>query len=151
MRYPPRCARRPVVLRSIQAWNLGYPGPMSRAFVLLTLLVVGGLLAAFFNHPLAYGAWTVAVIADILYIAKVGRARIARDRVAGEQRARAAQEAEKARAPGPEQPQEPHQGPPAALVVERVIERQVLVTRCRFCNELTPVDLADCKSCGARL
>jgi hypothetical protein len=34
---------------------------------------------------------------------------------------------------------------------ERVIERQVLVMRCKFCGELTPMDLVSCKSCGANL
>lgn len=34
---------------------------------------------------------------------------------------------------------------------EKIIERQVVVMHCRFCKELTPVDLSDCKSCGARL
>jgi hypothetical protein len=31
----------------------------------------------------------------------------------------------------------------------RTIEREVLVTRCKFCQAVTPVDLAACKSCGA--
>jgi hypothetical protein len=34
---------------------------------------------------------------------------------------------------------------------ERIVERQILVTHCKFCKELTPVDLSECKSCGARL
>ncbi len=34
---------------------------------------------------------------------------------------------------------------------ETVVERQVLVTRCAHCAELTPVDLSACRSCGARL
>jgi hypothetical protein len=34
---------------------------------------------------------------------------------------------------------------------ERVVERQVLVQRCRFCQKLTPVDLSACKECGAKL
>jgi hypothetical protein len=33
---------------------------------------------------------------------------------------------------------------------EHVIERQVLVVRCRFCQKLTPADLSACKECGAR-
>ena len=32
-----------------------------------------------------------------------------------------------------------------------VIERQIVVTRCRFCAQLTPVDLSACKSCGAQM
>ena len=36
-------------------------------------------------------------------------------------------------------------------VVERVVERQVLVTRCQYCKKLTPVDLTECKQCGAVL
>jgi hypothetical protein len=32
-----------------------------------------------------------------------------------------------------------------------IIERQVLVMRCPYCKELTPVDLSDCRSCGARI
>jgi hypothetical protein len=37
------------------------------------------------------------------------------------------------------------------VVVERVIERQVVVTRCKYCNEYTPVDASQCKGCGATL
>lgn len=33
--------------------------------------------------------------------------------------------------------------------VDRTIERQVVVTRCKFCKQLTPVDLEACKNCGA--
>jgi hypothetical protein len=45
--------------------------------------------------------------------------------------------------------------PPASAFDEappsQLIERQVVVTRCQYCGELTPVDLAGCKNCGARL
>jgi rRNA maturation endonuclease Nob1 len=34
-------------------------------------------------------------------------------------------------------------------VQREVIERQVVVMRCRFCKELTPAELSACKSCGA--
>lgn len=34
---------------------------------------------------------------------------------------------------------------------EKIVERQIVVTHCKFCNELTPVDLSACKSCGARI
>lgn len=34
-------------------------------------------------------------------------------------------------------------------VVEHTIERQVVVTRCKFCQQLTPVDLERCANCGA--
>lgn len=34
-------------------------------------------------------------------------------------------------------------------VVERVVERRVLVIRCKFCADITPVDLAVCEHCGA--
>lgn len=44
---------------------------------------------------------------------------------------------------------EPHRAPPPER--ERVIERQVIVTRCKFCQNLTPVDLSACKECGAKL
>jgi hypothetical protein len=30
-----------------------------------------------------------------------------------------------------------------------LVERQIVVVRCRFCKELTPVDGATCKNCGA--
>ncbi len=33
---------------------------------------------------------------------------------------------------------------------EHTIERQVLVARCRYCQQITPVDLAACRNCGAR-
>lgn len=35
-------------------------------------------------------------------------------------------------------------------VVEKVIERQVLVVRCSYCNGLTPADVSTCQSCGAK-
>ncbi|MFI5301778.1 MAG: hypothetical protein ACHREM_27120, partial [Polyangiales bacterium] len=31
-----------------------------------------------------------------------------------------------------------------------VIERQIVVIRCRFCAALTPVDLAECRACGGQ-
>ena len=34
---------------------------------------------------------------------------------------------------------------------EKVIERQIIVAHCKYCQELTPVDLSKCKSCGATL
>ncbi len=40
---------------------------------------------------------------------------------------------------------------PAPVEREKIIERQVLVARCQYCGELTPVDLVACKSCGARI
>lgn len=51
---------------------------------------------------------------------------------------------------------DPSQNPPpssgSSSVVERhVVERQVVVTRCRYCGALTPVDLAGCQNCGATL
>lgn len=39
--------------------------------------------------------------------------------------------------------------PGVQRIVEHTIERQVVVTRCKFCHQLTPVDLERCKSCGA--
>lgn len=39
---------------------------------------------------------------------------------------------------------------PVQTFVERqVVERQVVVTRCRFCNQMTPVDRPECQRCGA--
>ncbi len=35
-------------------------------------------------------------------------------------------------------------------IVERIVERQVLVERCTFCGKLTPVDLEACAECGAK-
>ncbi|MBL8604326.1 MAG: hypothetical protein JNK72_20545 [Myxococcales bacterium] len=40
---------------------------------------------------------------------------------------------------------------PGERVVEKVIERQVLVVRCQFCRKLTPVDMSECKECGAKM
>lgn len=34
-------------------------------------------------------------------------------------------------------------------VQRETVERQTIVGRCRFCSQLTPVDLARCRSCGA--
>jgi len=36
----------------------------------------------------------------------------------------------------------------APTVHQVVIERQVVVTRCKYCGHLTPVDLAACQGCG---
>lgn len=49
--------------------------------------------------------------------------------------------------PPRELPAEASEGP--VRIVERIVERQVLVIRCKFCGELSPVDLDACKSCGA--
>lgn len=38
--------------------------------------------------------------------------------------------------------------PPTIQRVERVIERQVLVVRCKHCGELTAADLRECRHCG---
>ncbi len=48
--------------------------------------------------------------------------------------------------PAQPQPQPPF-SPPAA---EKVIERQVLVVRCPYCKGLTPADIANCQTCGAK-
>lgn len=43
-----------------------------------------------------------------------------------------------------------HQGSSVQSFVERrIVERQIVVTRCRFCQQMTPVDLAACQGCGA--
>lgn len=34
-------------------------------------------------------------------------------------------------------------------IAQHTVERQVVVTRCKFCQHLTPVDLDTCKNCGA--
>lgn len=39
----------------------------------------------------------------------------------------------------------------AVHVIERIIERQVLVMRCQYCRELTPVDVDECRTCGAKM
>ena len=39
--------------------------------------------------------------------------------------------------------------PDTVIVKEKVIERQVMVTRCKFCGQITPVDLNNCEKCGA--
>ena len=39
----------------------------------------------------------------------------------------------------------------AAHVQREVIERQIIVMRCKYCNELIPVDMSRCKHCGAGL
>ena len=48
--------------------------------------------------------------------------------------------------PPPEVPSTVDEGP--VRVIERIVERQVLVIRCKFCRELSPVELEKCKSCG---
>jgi hypothetical protein len=34
---------------------------------------------------------------------------------------------------------------------DRLIERQVVVARCRYCGQMTPVDLGGCQFCGGKL
>lgn len=42
------------------------------------------------------------------------------------------------------------QSPGVQVYVDRqVVERQVVVTRCRYCSQMTPVDMAGCTHCGA--
>jgi hypothetical protein len=40
--------------------------------------------------------------------------------------------------------------PPVVREIERIVERQVLVIRCRFCGNLTAADLSQCQSCGGK-
>jgi len=53
--------------------------------------------------------------------------------------------------PLPPAPQDPPDYAEPNVVREKVIERQVVVTRCQFCGELTPMDLSACKSCGGKV
>lgn len=79
----------------------------------------------------------------IVYVAATGIAELVnalRQRL----RAEAAQPAP--RASFPQTPAAP--SPP--VVQREIIERQILVMRCKFCDALTPVDLSDCRSCGAQ-
>jgi hypothetical protein len=39
--------------------------------------------------------------------------------------------------------------PDRVITKEKVIERQVMVTRCKFCGQITPLDLNNCEKCGA--
>lgn len=34
-------------------------------------------------------------------------------------------------------------------VREKIVERHILVMRCKFCGKLTPADLSKCESCGS--
>lgn len=99
---------------------MGRIGPMEILIVLAVLAIV--LLVVFGT----IASW-------IGRITRRGADRAARERADAEARAAAARR------------------PPAASVVERerVVERQVLVTRCKFCKKLTPVDLTACAECGA--
>ena len=42
-------------------------------------------------------------------------------------------------------------GPAKRVEKEKILEQQVVVARCRYCDALTPVDLSECEGCGARL
>lgn len=33
---------------------------------------------------------------------------------------------------------------------ERIVERQLVVSRCTYCSALTPIDVTICEACGAR-
>ena len=50
---------------------------------------------------------------------------------------------------GPAIVQHFYQAPPAPQQVQHTVERQVVVTRCKFCGQLTPVDFQVCRHCGA--
>jgi hypothetical protein len=45
--------------------------------------------------------------------------------------------------------QAPAAPPPPQQQVQHTVERQVVVTRCKFCGQLTPVDFQVCQHCGA--
>ncbi|MFO0549675.1 MAG: hypothetical protein U0271_14885 [Polyangiaceae bacterium] len=49
------------------------------------------------------------------------------------------------------EPSGPSSAPGSAQVyVERkLVERQIVVVRCRFCQQLTPVDRKECEHCGS--
>jgi len=74
--------------------------------------------------------------------------------IARGERISAAQAAERAarRAALPSDPEEVEEADPTETprpVVTHVIERQVVVVRCKFCKVLTPVDRDTCKECGS--
>ncbi|MEO7593716.1 MAG: hypothetical protein ABI134_21045 [Byssovorax sp.] len=116
---------------------------MSRTRWLLVNVVGGGIVAAVVGNPLLWIAWTIGVVAHVSYVVAMGRERGA---VEAEQRAaRLAEQRHEEK-----DARRPLQASPV-VVSERVVERQVVVTRCRYCKELTPIDLVECKSCGARL
>ena len=117
---------------------------MSRTWWLLVTVVGGGIVAAVVGNPFVWIAWTIGVVVHVSYVMAMGRERVA---VEAEQRA-ARLAAEQGREE--KNARQPRQASPV-VVHERVVERQVVVTRCRYCKELTPVDLGECKSCGARL
>ncbi len=60
---------------------------------------------------------------------------------------------EETKRPNPEPKAESRPRAPERVVIERekIIERQIVVTHCKYCKELTPVDLSACKACGATL
>jgi hypothetical protein len=117
---------------------------VSRTRWLLVTVVGGGIVAAVVGNPFVWIAWTIGVVTHVSYVMAMGRECVA---VEAEQRA-----ARLAVEQGREEKdaRQPRQASPV-VVHERVVERQVVVTRCRYCKELTPVDLGECKSCGARL
>lgn len=49
----------------------------------------------------------------------------------------------------PEGPMSKRAAPASQQIERHVVERQIVVVRCRFCTKLTPVDRATCESCGA--
>ena len=119
-------------------------GTVSRTRWLLVNVVGGGIVAAVVGNPLLWIAWAIGVVAHVSYVVAMGRERVAVE--AEQQAARLAAEQRREE----KDARRPLQASPV-VVSERVVERQVVVTRCRYCKELTPVDLVECKSCGARL
>ncbi|MBX3190645.1 MAG: hypothetical protein KF819_26830 [Labilithrix sp.] len=41
--------------------------------------------------------------------------------------------------------------PPPPSQLQIIVERQVVVMHCKYCQSLTPADLSACKSCGGQL
>ena len=97
------------------------------------VLFGGGAFAVFVNQASGYAAWIIVLVILVAQTIRIGEYR----------RAQAAQK--RAAAGALASPS------PAPSVEKVIVERQVVVTRCRYCKELTPVDLTECKSCGARL
>ena len=123
---------------------------MSRTTLLLVELIGGGIVAVTVHHWIGFALWGVVVFAHVSYIAAVGREVSERARTERPKNAHEGEERRRSSEVGERQLAQPAAAP-QTITRERIIERQVVVMRCKYCAELTPVDLSSCKSCGARL
>lgn len=100
----------------------------------------------------ALGGTVIYLIVWVRRVAARGAARLQRQEAKSHAAAPApARHVERPREEPQASPPDGARAPVYYVEREKIIERQVVVMHCQFCKGLTPVDLSDCKSCGAKL